>query len=1388
MFNLDSNEADIKNPTSISGTAPTYSKIFKIIENDGIKGKILDASSGIGKGTEVGRDMGFIVDDVEPFPPSYYAPKYTDYGEITGKYDAIISNAVLNVLPQDLRDSLVKKMDSLLSDGGKIYINVRGTDVKTNKSNIPINEARMEYYVESTGSYQKGFTKDELSSYLQDALGSNYTIESTNAFGAVSAIATKNDKRKYSLSFEPTDAEQAVYDKNRANLPPEIRFFLDKMSKKTGIKYLVDNTLAEDVPAFYYNEKIILNGNAITTQAQAVSVIAHEVYHALRGTQAHKDIYHLAVLYGINNGMTEESMISAIIADKAQDGIELSKQMAQDEIGADFIEVALSNTIVAKKILTESPNIFRRIGNIIKDSLNAVSTPSKKPEEINMLKKLKLARKIMSKALSKQLEHKASGTMFTNSRNIFGTKVRGFLIHAAKSETLTEASRENIAKRITANLVSHNEIYQVAGNQATFDKAQATLKEKGVANSVASIRTKAEENLQFTKDDMVLSYMLLNKVQGNVKLFDELSGIVATAHTTAGQVTQAGAMFDRMSPEGILLAEERKAKQLNKEYGSGTTNKELMGAYESYVDMSIADSELDSELISITDEINKVKATAADYKQDMREMGSDISQAKLDAMQEELDALRAKQQTVTKKSIAKKAELSKQEKLLREIQKRVEKENGKKGVHIFIPSRLKQQLLNAKTDAEIAEARNLIACSLAEQLPKDVWRQIDAIRFFQMLANTSTHAKNLFGNGFGFGARQANNLVKIAVEGILRREVKTASLSYSKEAREYAERSFESKVAELQGSSKYEGFTLGDTTTWRERGVLGGKVGKALNKITDFNLRALEAEDMIFLKGAYISGLARYIAANKWNPDTMTLEQEMMATEHASQEALTATFRTLNSFSDGINKWTNKKSTAKPLKKAVIDGALPFRRTLFNIAKETYLHTPLSIFNVMYSAYKAAKEGGDGQKAIDEFAKFFTGTTLAAVGYLLASMGILVASAGGGGDDEKERNVKFEESVGGQKYSLVFGDTSYSIGFMTIVSAPLLIGAKIHNSVKTKDVNNAVDGLMWILETGLSALEPIIETTVYSSIMNTVATYESNSVDKGIAIFSNALASYGGQFSSSMLGKVTKIIDPYKRSTYIENPDVLTYSAKRLLETTQNKTPLWSMANDPIIDTDGTPVENLFSDALVEKIIYNLVGITNIKFAKKSPIIEEMRRLYKATKNVSVLPKVPTKNFLYKDEKWQLTSKEFVDWSVQLGTNFFASTGRAMENKNYIKMDDTQKAKVIAGINDYTNYKSKDVFLTDRGATETIEVSAGNKYYPDRKKEVVITGYNLAEYNKAKEAIEAGVPVEMYFIAREMAKLYPKKDARIINMRGLASGMSPKAKKAFVDAFDLISK
>ena len=203
------------NGTQRANTAITYDKIYDTLEKEGFNGTILDASSGLGIGTDHGIQRGFDVEDIEPYFGEGYKPIYSDYSRLDKQYDVVISSAVINVLTQEDSDAMVTAIGNALKPGGRAFITVRSaTSVDGSLkggSAIRLSENAHEWYVPGSDNYQRGFETEELKAYLEDVLGEGYTVTSSpkcwNAakgkwekWGDTSALVTKKDSVKYSLS------------------------------------------------------------------------------------------------------------------------------------------------------------------------------------------------------------------------------------------------------------------------------------------------------------------------------------------------------------------------------------------------------------------------------------------------------------------------------------------------------------------------------------------------------------------------------------------------------------------------------------------------------------------------------------------------------------------------------------------------------------------------------------------------------------------------------------------------------------------------------------------------------------------------------------------------------------------------------------------------------------------------------------------------------------------------------------------------------------------------------------------------------------------------------------------------------------------------------------
>ena len=180
--------------TQITGTVKTYEKVGNFIKDKLPKdAKILDASSGMGLGTLALRNMGIEVEDIEPYPggdrmktnlPTFYGVDAYEQARRSGKqYDYIISNAVLNVIPDDWRQSVLHDMASLLKVGGQMFINVRKKGEEKNIKNKIELDSPQEVLVGTPDrivSYQRFYTPKELADYVKSELGDAYEVVIAN--------------------------------------------------------------------------------------------------------------------------------------------------------------------------------------------------------------------------------------------------------------------------------------------------------------------------------------------------------------------------------------------------------------------------------------------------------------------------------------------------------------------------------------------------------------------------------------------------------------------------------------------------------------------------------------------------------------------------------------------------------------------------------------------------------------------------------------------------------------------------------------------------------------------------------------------------------------------------------------------------------------------------------------------------------------------------------------------------------------------------------------------------------------------------------------------------------------------------------------------------------
>lgn len=316
----------------------------------------------------------------------------------------------------------------------------------------------------------------------------------------------------------------------------------------------------------------------------------------------------------------------------------------------------------------------------------------------------------------------------------------------------------------------------------------------------------------------------------------------------------------------------------------------------------------------------------------------------------------------------------------------------------------------------------------------------------------------------------------------MKQEDKTVSLFKTKKAKEFAKADFKKVKKTLQGENAKYAVT---SDIDGKRKIFATKIEAPLEFLRVKNFELLELEDLLFLRAHYQNALAGVITARNIDVDNITPEQLEKVREYAFQEAQRATYRDSNVLASSLNRLqrnleNSDKITAK-VGGALLEGAMPFKKTPLNIAKQGVVYSPLGIIQGLYKTAKKAKDGDycSSSEIIDDLARGLSGTALVILGYFLRKWKIINSAK-----DETKKEKEFAKAVGEQDYSINFGDTaSYTIDWAAPAVLSLLIGANLcdlseEDGMQFKDIANALS----------SVAEPLTELTVFSGINSIIQT------------------------------------------------------------------------------------------------------------------------------------------------------------------------------------------------------------------------------------------------------------------------------------------------------------
>ena len=633
---------------------------------------------------------------------------------------------------------------------------------------------------------------------------------------------------------------------------------------------------------------------------------------------------------------------------------------------------------------------------------------------------------------------------------------------------------------------------------------------------------------------------------------------------------------------------------------------------------------------------------------------------------------------------------------LMSVQKAISDLNEKYGTAVELDEADVKDFLDAETPEERQKATEKIVEKAAQNVPGTFRAKYDTLRYLAMLGNPRTHIRNILGNTLFQIPVTVKNRVGAIVEGAAfaatggkteRSKSLLGANPFGKLAAE-CRADFSNAKDFLEQSSKYnEGQTsLSDIEKKAKAFSDDNLIGKAVNKGSDFNSRALEAEDTAAKKWIYTQSMAGFLKANGYKSMSDAPQSVLnRARDYAAQEALRNTFNDKNVVSDAVSDLGKLSKSDNPAKKFagyIAEGMVPFKRTPANIAVRAAEYSPVgAVLGVVDTVRGAkAKDVVQVSKGLDRVATGLSGTALMLAGFLAAGAGYVT-----GGDDDDDRQQAFNDLTGHQNYALELKNgTSITLDWLAPEAIPFFVGAELYNQgldqgLQFKDVLSAVK----------NASAPMLEMSMLQGLNDTFesAAYAKNRGDSVLgSVVMSALTNYVTQASPTFGGQIERTGENLRMTTYVDKNKELPTDLQYTIGKISQKIPGLDYQQIPYIDAWGRTEAT--GDALT-RTFNNLINPAYVSQVEVDKVEAELQRVKDATGDSTVFPSRAEKSIEFDNETHNLTAEQYQKYAKAKGQNSYNLVQQAMQMPAYKKMGNGGKAELLNKMLGYANYKAK---------------------------------------------------------------------------------------------------
>lgn len=563
--------------------------------------------------------------------------------------------------------------------------------------------------------------------------------------------------------------------------------------------------------------------------------------------------------------------------------------------------------------------------------------------------------------------------------------------------------------------------------------------------------------------------------------------------------------------------------------------------------------------------------------------------------------------------------------------------------------------------------------SIADQMKTTTGEKIDAWRYLSMLGNPKTHIRNMVSNVAMRGTIKVKNAMARTMETILPVKDRTKTWKKASNAvQNFAEETANEMKGVITGENKYN-----------EKSSIESKKqifkNKTLEKISNFNSNALEAEDWFFSKKAFKDTLQEYLTANNINTqEDIKNNAELVekAKLYAVEQAEIATFRQYSKLASMIGQFQRKSKFGR----IAVEALMPFKKTPVNVAKAGVSYSPIGLLkNISYDVYQLKQGNINASQFIDNLAQGLTGTSLTLLGYALAKSGVLTGS---GGDDKDD---KYDKQLGKTGYSLNIGGNSYSISWLSPVAMPLLVGSNAYEQLeedKEWDMNVVSDTLA-------KTLDPLNEMSFMQGLTNALQSYGSGA-DKIKGSLESTAQNYVGQFFPTLFSQLAATTDDKKRSTKASNNSSYKFG-EQTIRSIMYKVPGLRQQLEVATDIWGNEKEQ--SDNILVRALESFIAPYSKNKDISTNLDKEIKRVYNETGESGVIPNIPYAYTKYDGETYKMSAKEYTDFKKTYGQTANSTLNKLINSADYKQATDEDKAKMIDSVYDYARAKANEEYF-----------------------------------------------------------------------------------------------